>query len=101
MRLLLLLVFILSALSGQTQTNLKVNGEKDKQFALQELSKKYPAYSQIAKQIWGYAELGFQENKSTTLLQETLRNEGFAIQSGIAEMPTAFLASFGSGKPVI
>ena len=101
MRFFLAIALVLVGFYGQAQNTLKVNGEKDKQFALQELARKYPAYSQIAKQIWGYAELGFQENKSATLLQETLRNEGFAIQSGIAEMPTAFLASFGSGKPVI
>ncbi len=101
MRILFLLIGTLYILSGRAQTTLKVSGEKDKQFALQELSKRYPSYAQIAKQIWGYAELGFQENKSTTLLQETLKKEGFAIQAGISGMPTAFLATFGSGKPVI
>ena len=96
------LVFVLIGLFAfaEAQT-LKVSGEKDKQFALAELTKKYPAYSQIAKQIWSYAELGYQETKSTALLQETLKKEGFTIQSGIAEMPTAFLATYGSGKPVI
>ncbi len=83
------------------QTPLKNTGEKDKQFALQELNKNYPAYAQIAKQIWGYAELGFQENKSTALLQDNLRNEGFKVEVGVAGMPTAFVATYGSGKPVI
>ena len=81
--------------------NLKVTGEKDKQVVLQELGKKYPAYAAIAKEIWGNAELGFQETKSSTLLQETLRKEGFQVATGVAEMPTAFVATYGSGKPVI
>ncbi|MFM8913350.1 MAG: amidohydrolase, partial [Flammeovirgaceae bacterium] len=81
--------------------NLKVTGEKDKQVVLQELGKKYPAYAAIAKEIWGNAELGFQETKSSTVLQETLRKEGFQVATGVAEMPTAFVATYGSGKPVI
>ncbi|MFM8742923.1 MAG: amidohydrolase, partial [Cytophagales bacterium] len=81
--------------------NLKVTSEKDKQLVLQELGKKYPAYAAIARQIWANAELGFQETKSSALLQETLRNAGFEVNAGVAEMPTAFVATYGSGKPVI
>ena len=101
MKQTLLALTLLAFVTAQAQTLLKVNGEKDKQVALQELSNRYSAYSQIAKQIWGYAELGYQESKSSTLLQETLKNAGFDVQSGISEMPTAFIATYGSGKPVI
>ena len=55
----------------------------------------------VAEDIWAYAELGYLEEKSTRRLQEFLNDRGFAIESGIAGMPTAFLASRGSGKPVI
>jgi aminobenzoyl-glutamate utilization protein B len=58
-------------------------------------------YSAIAKQIWDYAELGFQEEKSAALLQKTLADAGFTVQTGVAGMPTAFTAGYGSGKPVI
>lgn len=58
-------------------------------------------YSNIAQQIWSYAEMGFQEKNSSALLQKTLMDEGFEITEGIAEIPTAFLATFGSGGPVI
>lgn len=54
-----------------------------------------------ALQIWNYAEVGYQETRSSALLQEQLRSAGFSIQSGVAGMPTAFVATFGSGKPVI
>jgi aminobenzoyl-glutamate utilization protein B len=93
-------IFSFNRTVAQVQT-LKVNGEKDKQIALQELTKKYPAYATIAKQIWANAELGFQENKSSALLQETLQKEGFDVQVGVSGMPTAFVATFGTGKPVI
>src|SRR5512137_1207510 len=58
-------------------------------------------YAAIATQIWGFAELGFQEEKSSALLQSTLADAGFAITRGVAGMPTAFTASYGSGKPVL
>ena len=58
-------------------------------------------YASVAKQIWDYAELGFQEERSSALLQKTLADAGFAVERGVAGMPTAFTASYGSGKPVI
>lgn len=58
-------------------------------------------YDEIALKIWGYAEIGFQETKSSALLVEQLKKEGFAVQAGVAGMPTAFVASYGSGAPVI
>lgn len=59
------------------------------------------AYRDVAKRIWGFAEVGYQEEKSSALLQEQLRAAGFAVTAGVAEIPTAFLATYGSGKPVI
>ncbi len=59
------------------------------------------AYEDIALKIWSYAEVGYHETKSSALLQEQLKNEGFTVQAGVAGIPTAFVASFGSGGPVI
>jgi len=58
-------------------------------------------YAEIAQQIWSYAEMGYQEAQSSALLQKTLNDQGFKIEAGVAEIPTAFVASFGSGSPVI
>jgi len=58
-------------------------------------------YGDVARQIWGFAEVGFQEVKSSALLQGELANAGFRVTKGVAGMPTAFTAEFGSGKPVI
>ena len=69
--------------------------------AMEELNKKEAFYGSLEKQIWGYAEVGYQEIKSSALLQDQLKKEGFKIQSGVAEIPTAFTATFGEGKPVI
>ncbi len=58
-------------------------------------------YADVAKQIWGFAEVGYMEAKSSALLQSELRTAGFTVTAGIAGEPTAFVAEFGSGKPVI
>jgi aminobenzoyl-glutamate utilization protein B len=68
---------------------------------LTDLDSKAPGYGATAKQIWGFAEVGYQEEKSSALLQDRLRAAGFSIEAGVGEMPTAFVASYGSGKPVI
>jgi aminobenzoyl-glutamate utilization protein B len=95
------LALVSFSLYANAQTPIKNLGEKDKQFVAQELDTKFPVYKKIAQAIWGYAELGYQENKSSEQLQELLKREGFSVQSGVAKMPTAFIATFGSGKPVI
>ena len=58
-------------------------------------------YKQVSKQIWDFAELGYHESKSSTLLQTQLRDAGFKVQAGVADEPTGFIASYGQGKPVI
>jgi len=59
------------------------------------------AYAKIAHQIWEHAELGYLEHKSTKLLQDKLSASGFTIEAVVAGIPTAFSASYGTGKPVI
>jgi aminobenzoyl-glutamate utilization protein B len=58
-------------------------------------------FSGISKTIWDYAELGYQEQKSSALLQRELQSAGFRVQSPVAGEPTAFVASYGQGEPVI
>ena len=58
-------------------------------------------WKQVSKQIWDYAELGYHEEKSSALLQSRLKAAGFSLTTGVADEPTAFVASFGQGKPII
>jgi len=55
----------------------------------------------ISDRIWELAEVGLQEYESSKLLAQELRKDGFEADLGVAGMPTAFVASYGSGKPVI
>ena len=57
--------------------------------------------AEIAHSIWDWAEVGYQETKSSALLQQELAGAGFKVEAGVAGIPTAFVASAGSGKPVI
>jgi aminobenzoyl-glutamate utilization protein B len=75
--------------------------QRTKEEVIKSIDDKYAAYSAVAQKIWEYAEVGFQEEKSSALLQKELTKEGFTIESGVAGMPTAFVASYGKGKPVI
>src|SRR5262245_30647425 len=55
----------------------------------------------LARQIWDWSEVGYQETKSARLLSETLEKAGFKVERGVAKIPTAFTATIGEGKPVI
>ena len=57
--------------------------------------------SEISRQLWEFAEPALKENRSAALLVDILKREGFTVEEGVAGMPTAFVASFGSGKPMI
>ena len=65
------------------------------------INKHQQKFEQVALQIWDIAEMGYQEYKSSSLLKETLSKEGFRIQDNVANIPTAFIAEYGSGFPVI
>lgn len=51
--------------------------------------------------VWNYAEVGYEEHKSSEKLMEVLRSEGFSVQTKVADIETAFIGSYGEGKPVI
>jgi aminobenzoyl-glutamate utilization protein B len=57
--------------------------------------------AEVAHSIWEWAEVGYQETKSSALLQQELKDAGFGVEAGVAGIPTAFVATSGSGAPVI
>ena len=80
---------------------LTINAQQSIDEALKQMDTKAPFYGDIAHTIWGFAEMGYQEKQSSALLQKTLKDEGFTITGGVAEIPTAFIAEYGSGSPII
>ncbi len=100
----LLLLLPLPALSGTPA--LAADGDQDgvdasKQAVIDSVDARFDEHRRIAHSIWEYAELGYLEEKSSALLQTTLRDAGFNLQAGVAGIPTAFVAEAGRGGPVI
>lgn len=76
---------------------------KEKQYTLDwlSLSDTVEKFGRISDAVWSFAELGMQEFNSSKLLADTLEEAGFTVERGLAGMPTCFVASYGSGRPVI
>lgn len=91
-----LLLLALSPAAGFAQAPIQSRDQ-----VLAGIEAKRAQYAGVAQRIWGFAEVGYQEVKSSALLQEQLRSAGFTVQAGVADIPTAFVATYGSGKPVI
>jgi aminobenzoyl-glutamate utilization protein B len=68
---------------------------------LQLVDQNAPDYIKTSRAIWEHPELGYQETKSSAALEAALTQAGFKVTAGVADEPTAFVASYGEGKPVI
>jgi aminobenzoyl-glutamate utilization protein B len=111
LRCLLLVIFILSLATDLSLSQkksdevmpVKADLYKAKMSALDYLSDSLVVkkFGKISDAIWNFAELGMQEFKSSAILIKTLEEEGFRVEKGVAGMPTCFVATWGSGKPVI
>ncbi|MFD2564989.1 amidohydrolase [Aquimarina rubra] len=73
----------------------------NKQAIIKSIEKHQKALIDISDQIWALAETAFEENQSSKLLADYAEKQGFTVARGVAGMPTAFVATYGSGKPVI
>ncbi|MGH7477575.1 MAG: amidohydrolase [Longimicrobiales bacterium] len=79
-----------------------LSGQEDaKVFVTQQIDLRAGHLGDVAQRIWEYAEVGYQEERSSALLQEELRQAGFRVESGVAGMPTSFVAEWGAGAPVV
>ena len=85
---------LLSPLSG-----LRAQDGRDAMLAA--LDERSAHLTDVAMEIWDLAELGYLETRSAALLQGELADAGFEVTAGVAEIPTAFVASWGTGAPVI
>lgn len=93
-----LLPFLVIVISGSAQQTVLSANKKE---LLASIAFHEKNLIQLSDSIWSFAETAFKENKSSKLLADYAEANGFTVQRGVAEMPTAFVASFGSGKPVI
>jgi aminobenzoyl-glutamate utilization protein B len=83
-------------------TSLHSSAQSDpKSAALGWLDSNAATLGRVNRNIWGWAETGLEETRSSKELQDLLAANGFTVQAGVANMPTAFVATYGSGRPVI
>ena len=74
---------------------------KNKKALLTSVEKHKNELIKISDEIWGLAETAFEETKSAEILASYAEKQGFNVERGVAGMPTAFVATYGSGSPVI
>ena len=94
----LLLILVVWQAAAQTEVQ-KVEALKAE--AALEVEKNAALGQQINDMLFSFAELGFQEYETFTYLTNLLEKQGFKVQKGVAGIPTAWIATWGSGKPVI
>lgn len=92
--ILLLVLSVAAAAAG-------VRKKKTPDVGLKYLESNFRLYDSLQKRIWNYAETGYNEFRSAEQWASFLEGEGFVVERGVAGIPTAFVATFGSGTPVI
>jgi aminobenzoyl-glutamate utilization protein B len=92
----LALLTFFSAAYGQKKKNDPLNNA-----AIAYLNRSFGTYDRLQKQIWSHPELGFLETESSNAHQQHLKEHGFTVEAGVAGMPTSYVATYGSGSPVI
>jgi aminobenzoyl-glutamate utilization protein B len=97
---------LLFSLQTKAQKKIKVDPlqqsiANNKAAAITSLTNRFAEDTKTAFQIWDFAEVGYQETKSAALHVQHLKEAGFTVETGVAQIPTAFVATYGSGSPVI
>jgi len=98
LRITVVLGFVILPLLALAQKN---NLDVLKKEALAKVDARQQLVQQMVDQIFSYAELGFQEFETSKYVTEILEQNGFKVERGVAGIPTAWVATYGSGKPVI
>ncbi|MEL7532580.1 MAG: amidohydrolase [Bacteroidota bacterium] len=75
--------------------------DKLKEAVVNSIKGQSPSLIKMSDQIWAFAETALAETQSAALLADYAQEQGFAVERGVAEMPTAFVASYGEGEPII
>ena len=92
---------LLFGLPACAQTGFNALSEARASDVLASVDARYETTEEVALSLWEWAEVGYQEERSSKLLQDKLADAGFEVEAGVAGIPTAFVASWGTGGPVI
>ncbi len=86
---------------GHAIAQKKTKISSTKQAVITSVDSRHNELTSLSDEIWAYAEVAFQEKKSSKALADYAEKQGFKVERGVAQLPTAFVATYGSGKPVI
>ncbi len=103
-RFILPLLFLIAFNNSVAQKNPVVVNPKTetlKKEVIKSLDGKYKTAQEMVDMVFSFSELGFQETETSNYLTSILEKNGFVIEKGIGGIPTAWMAKWGSGKPVI
>jgi aminobenzoyl-glutamate utilization protein B len=100
MKKMLLLPFLVSTISFSA-TKAPVDFEAEKRLASATIDREHDRLTALSDEVWRYAETALHEEKSSKALADYAESKGFRVTRGVAGMPTAFVAEYGKGKPVI
>ncbi len=78
-----------------------LHAQDERAAILKQMDAQAQKYGALSRKIWEEPEVGYKEHKSAALLKAELRAAGFTLQENVADIPTAFVASYGSGQPII
>ena len=92
---------VFAALAALTPFAAGADGAAQTDAVSARIDARYDQTAEIARKLWEWAEVGYQEERSAGLLMETLEANDFTIRKGVADIPTAFIAEYGTGGPVI
>ena len=84
---------------GFTQKKPKI--DKNKQAVITSIGENYETLTALSDKIWSYEEIAFRETQSAKALADYAEAQGFTVTRGVAQIPTAFVAEYGSGSPII
>src|SRR5690349_5015973 len=99
MRLIYLLTLIVLAslpASGQSK-----KGNPNKDAVIKSVDTHKQDLTKLSDEIWTYAETALREHRSAKALADYAEQQGFKVTRNVSQMPTAFIAEYGSGKPII
>ena len=98
---LLLALLLAAPVAAAKPAGLSKADVRKKESAARSVDAHGPALVSLADQVWAFAETALRETRSAALLADYAEKQGFRVERGIAGMPTAFVASYGTGRPVI
>lgn len=93
----ILAILVVTIVFGQRKT--KIN--KNKKSVIDHVDANYDQLTALSDKIWSFEEIAFQEKQSAAALTEYARQNEFKVTTGVGEIPTALVAEYGSGKPII